>query len=119
MSSDVITSPNAAWAAIAPWAESAEYASELAATTARSPPSRTSTAICAGPRLHGFGGIEFGTHDSVPAPTSQLLATMKRPIPVIALDVPSAAEAFALMDRLGSAADFVKVGLQLFTAEGP
>ncbi|HYH80391.1 MAG TPA: orotidine-5'-phosphate decarboxylase [Longimicrobium sp.] len=44
---------------------------------------------------------------------------MKRPIPIIALDVPSAAEAFALMDRLGPAADFVKVGLQLFTAEGP
>jgi orotidine-5'-phosphate decarboxylase len=44
---------------------------------------------------------------------------MKRPIPIIALDVPSAAKAFALADRLGPSADFVKVGLQLFTAEGP
>jgi orotidine-5'-phosphate decarboxylase len=42
-----------------------------------------------------------------------------RPIPIIALDVPDAAGAFALLDRVGPAADFVKVGLQLFTAEGP
>jgi orotidine-5'-phosphate decarboxylase len=41
------------------------------------------------------------------------------PIPVVALDVPDAAAAFALLDRLGPAAGFVKVGLQLFTAEGP
>jgi len=44
---------------------------------------------------------------------------MKQPIPIIALDVPGTAAAFALLDRLGAAADFVKVGLQLFTAEGP
>lgn len=42
-----------------------------------------------------------------------------RPIPIIALDVPSRAEAESLLDRLGPGADFVKVGLQLFTAEGP
>jgi orotidine-5'-phosphate decarboxylase len=42
-----------------------------------------------------------------------------RPIPVIALDVPTRAEAESLLDRLGPGADFVKVGLQLFTAEGP
>jgi orotidine-5'-phosphate decarboxylase len=41
------------------------------------------------------------------------------PIPVVALDVPDAAAATALLDRLGPAASFVKVGLQLFTAEGP
>jgi orotidine-5'-phosphate decarboxylase len=45
--------------------------------------------------------------------------TMKQPIPVIALDVSGAPAAFALLDRLGPAAHFVKVGLQLFTAEGP
>ena len=39
--------------------------------------------------------------------------------PVIALDVPTLAEAEALVARLGAAADFVKVGLELFTAEGP
>lgn len=42
-----------------------------------------------------------------------------RPIPVIALDVPTRADAESLLDRLGPEADFVKVGLQLFTAEGP
>jgi orotidine-5'-phosphate decarboxylase len=44
---------------------------------------------------------------------------VRRPIPIIALDVPTRAEAESLLDRLGTAADFVKVGLQLFTAEGP
>jgi len=39
--------------------------------------------------------------------------------PIIALDVPSLAEAQALLARLGPRADFVKVGLELFTAEGP
>jgi orotidine-5'-phosphate decarboxylase len=42
-----------------------------------------------------------------------------RPIPIIALDVPTRADAESLLDRLGPRADFVKVGLQLFTAEGP
>lgn len=44
---------------------------------------------------------------------------MRRPIPIIALDVPTRADAESLLDRLGPAAGFVKVGLQLFTAEGP
>ena len=44
---------------------------------------------------------------------------MTRPIPIIALDLPTRADAESLLDRLGPAADFVKVGLQLFTAEGP
>lgn len=37
----------------------------------------------------------------------------------MALDVPHAREALALVERLGPRADFVKVGLQLFTAAGP
>jgi orotidine-5'-phosphate decarboxylase len=41
------------------------------------------------------------------------------PIPIIALDVPRAADAHALVERIGPAAEWVKVGLQLFTAEGP
>lgn len=41
------------------------------------------------------------------------------PIPIIALDVPDAPRALALLDRIGAGADFAKVGLQLFTAEGP
>ncbi len=39
--------------------------------------------------------------------------------PIIALDVPSLTAAKDLVDRLGPQADFVKVGLELFTAEGP
>lgn len=39
--------------------------------------------------------------------------------PIIALDVPSLAAAQSLCERLGPQADFVKVGLELFTAEGP
>ena len=38
---------------------------------------------------------------------------------IVALDVGSAAQAAALTARLGAACDFVKVGLELFTAEGP
>ena len=37
---------------------------------------------------------------------------------IVALDVPSAAEARALAERLGDAARFYKIGLELFTAEG-
>jgi orotidine-5'-phosphate decarboxylase len=44
---------------------------------------------------------------------------MRRPIPIIALDVPSRTDAESLLERLGPTAEFVKVGLQLFTAEGP
>jgi len=39
--------------------------------------------------------------------------------PILALDVPSLDGARALLDRVGPRADFVKVGLELFTAEGP
>jgi orotidine-5'-phosphate decarboxylase len=39
--------------------------------------------------------------------------------PIIALDVPRWGDAEQLLARLGPGADFVKVGLELFTAEGP
>jgi orotidine-5'-phosphate decarboxylase len=39
--------------------------------------------------------------------------------PIVALDVPSLGDARALVTRLGPRADFYKVGLQLFIAEGP
>lgn len=38
---------------------------------------------------------------------------------IVALDVPDAAQAKALVVRLGDACEFYKVGLELFTAEGP
>ncbi len=41
------------------------------------------------------------------------------PSPIVALDAPNLTAARALVERLGAAADFYKVGLQLYTAEGP
>jgi orotidine-5'-phosphate decarboxylase len=38
---------------------------------------------------------------------------------IVALDVESAADALQLVDRLDNSVDFYKVGLELFTAEGP
>lgn len=38
---------------------------------------------------------------------------------ILPLDVPSADQAFALVDRLGDDADFYKVGLELYTRSGP
>ena len=38
---------------------------------------------------------------------------------IVALDVPTATEALSLVDRLDSAIGYYKVGLELFTAEGP
>jgi orotidine-5'-phosphate decarboxylase len=38
---------------------------------------------------------------------------------IVALDLPSAREALALVDRLGEPAGYFKVGAQLFTREGP
>lgn len=38
---------------------------------------------------------------------------------IVALDMPSAAEALELVDRLGDRGDFYKVGLELYTRAGP
>jgi len=43
----------------------------------------------------------------------------RRVIPIIALDVPSAEKAFALVAELGDACDFYKIGNELFTSVGP
>lgn len=43
---------------------------------------------------------------------------MNNPI-IVALDVPSAAEALALVDRIGDAAGMYKVGMELYAAAGP
>ena len=40
-------------------------------------------------------------------------------IPIVALDVPDLAAAQAVVSRLGDACGFYKVGLELFSAEGP
>jgi orotidine-5'-phosphate decarboxylase len=45
-------------------------------------------------------------------------AVLATPIPIVALDVANAEDAFALVERLPEA-DFFKVGMQLFTAAGP
>jgi orotidine-5'-phosphate decarboxylase len=44
---------------------------------------------------------------------------MPAPTPILALDVADASAAWALLERVGEDAGFVKVGLQLFVAEGP
>ena len=38
---------------------------------------------------------------------------------IVALDVPSKAEVARVLERLGDAVDFYKIGLELFSAEGP
>ena len=43
---------------------------------------------------------------------------MKNPI-IVALDLENASEALKLVERLGDSVNFYKVGLELFTAEGP
>jgi len=48
-----------------------------------------------------------------------MTSVRRPPTPIVALDVPTLADAKSLVDRLGSSADFYKVGLQLFTKEGP
>lgn len=42
-----------------------------------------------------------------------------KPVPIIALDVATAAQAIDLARRLGPRAEWVKIGLQLFCAAGP
>lgn len=44
---------------------------------------------------------------------------VSRPIPIVALDVRSTAEALRLVDALGERCRFYKVGSELYTAEGP
>jgi orotidine 5'-phosphate decarboxylase/HUMPS family protein len=46
-------------------------------------------------------------------------ARSTRPIPIVALDFPRADVALKMVDRLGDACKFYKVGGELFTAAGP
>src|SRR5207247_11035423 len=46
-------------------------------------------------------------------------ASSRRPVPIVALDFPRADLALAMVDRLGNACNFYKVGGELFTAAGP
>ncbi len=56
----------------------------------------------------------------IPAPMNELSpqAVSPRERLIVALDVPSAAEARALVERIGDAACFYKIGLELFTSGG-
>src|SRR5256714_15669769 len=51
--------------------------------------------------------------------TREAPASSRKPIPIIALDFPRADVALAMVDRLGDACRFYKVGGELFTAAGP
>jgi orotidine-5'-phosphate decarboxylase len=42
-----------------------------------------------------------------------------KPVPIVALDVPDAGRALALVKLLGDACEFYKIGGELFTASGP
>jgi len=53
------------------------------------------------------------------ATPDQAAGTTMRNRLIVALDVPTAQAARELVSRIGDAAGFYKVGLQLFTAEGP
>jgi orotidine-5'-phosphate decarboxylase len=62
------------------------------------------------------------THPAPPlAPLAPRGATPpdRGPTPIVALDVPTFDDARALVGRIGAAAGFYKVGLQLYTREGP
>ncbi len=48
-----------------------------------------------------------------------MTATVARDRLILALDVPSADEAVRLMQQVGDAVSFVKIGLELYTAAGP
>lgn len=47
------------------------------------------------------------------------MAGVTRAVPIVALDVPTSAEALALVHRLGDRCRFYKIGSELFTSEGP
>ena len=63
-------------------------------------------------------------HQRPPAPRPKVVTrsappSSRRPIPIVALDFPRADIALALVERLGDACKFYKVGGELFTAAGP
>ncbi|HEX6629400.1 MAG TPA: orotidine-5'-phosphate decarboxylase [Gemmatimonadaceae bacterium] len=65
------------------------------------------------------------TPSNRPAGTRTKVATReqpvasRKPVPIVALDFPRADLALAMVDRLGDACKFYKVGGELFTAAGP
>jgi orotidine-5'-phosphate decarboxylase len=64
------------------------------------------------------------TPHRLPAPRAKVAArsapsSSRRPIPIVALDFPRADLALAMVERLGDACKFYKVGGELFTAAGP
>ena len=63
-------------------------------------------------------------HHRPPAPRAKVVtrsapSSSWRPIPIVALDFPRADLALAMVERLGDACKFYKVGGELFTAAGP
>jgi len=64
------------------------------------------------------------TPHRLPAPRAKVATrsappSSRRPIPIVALDFPRADLALAMVERLGDACKFYKVGGELFTAAGP
>ena len=52
-------------------------------------------------------------------PARSAPASSRRPVPIVALDFPRVEPALAMVERLGDACKFYKVGGELFTAAGP
>src|SRR3954471_173765 len=59
-----------------------------------------------------------GTHAKVGA-KAHAEPRISRPVPIVALDFPTAERALAMVEQLGDACKFYKVGGELFTAAGP
>src|SRR5690606_35085996 len=88
-------------------------------SAARPPPQRTPRfRPCSSLDLCGEGWVHSSMHTSQSSHLDSRRAHSDAPIPIVALDVRGAAEALDLVARLPDA-DFFKVGLQLYTAEGP
>ncbi len=62
----------------------------------------------------------LSAHTSISAPTSlNESSTTRAAVPIVALDVPDLTGAQSIVRTLGEHADFYKVGLELYAAEGP
>ncbi|HVZ48102.1 MAG TPA: orotidine-5'-phosphate decarboxylase [Gemmatimonadaceae bacterium] len=59
------------------------------------------------------------THPAAPSAPRGVKPPGSGPTPIVALDVPTLEEARGLVGRIGAEAGFYKVGLQLYTREGP
>ncbi len=58
-------------------------------------------------------------HSRLPSDGDSVAAAIEPTVPIVALDVPTAERAMAIVEALGAACRFYKVGSELYTAAGP